>query len=82
MASVISFQVHLQCQNLEDDHSRLVSYSFSFLFHFKGSETPAMPTSTTPLPSGNTVKVRRVASMNNLTEAQASSIGLANCYHR
>ena len=41
-----------------------------------------MPTSTTPLPSGNTVKVRRVASMNNLTEAQASSIGLANCYHR
>ncbi|XP_029213132.2 LOW QUALITY PROTEIN: protein furry homolog [Acropora millepora] len=47
----------------------------------KGSETPAMPTSTTPLPSGNTVKVRRVASMNNLTEAQASSIGLANCYH-
>lgn len=55
---------------------------FGFLFHFKGSETPAMPTSTTPLPSGNTVKVRRVASMKNLTEAQASSIGLANYYHR
>ncbi|XP_068703466.1 protein furry homolog-like isoform X2 [Montipora foliosa] len=47
----------------------------------KSSETPAMPTSTTPLPSGNTVKVRRVASMKNLTEAQASSIGLANYYH-
>ena len=41
-----------------------------------------MPTSTTPLPSGNAVRVRRVASMKNLTESQASSIGLANYYHR
>lgn len=41
-----------------------------------------MPTSTTSLPSGNTVRVRRVASMKNLTESQASSIGLANYYHR
>ena len=41
-----------------------------------------MPTSTTPLPSGSTVRVRRVASMKNLTESQASSIGLANYYHR
>lgn len=41
-----------------------------------------MPTSTISLPSGNTVRVRRVASMKNLTESQASSIGLANYYHR
>ena len=45
-------------------------------------EAPAMPTSTTSLPSGSTVRVRRVASMKNLTESQASSIGLANYYHR
>lgn len=47
----------------------------------KSSEVPAMPTSSTPLPSGNTVKFRRVASMKNLTDSQASSIGLANYYH-
>lgn len=41
-----------------------------------------MPMSTTSLPSGNTARVRRVASMKNLTESQASSIGLANYYHR
>lgn len=40
-----------------------------------------MPTSTAPFPSGSTVRVRRVASMKNLTESQASSIGLANYYH-
>ena len=51
-------------------------------FSLKGAETPAMPTSNTSLPSGNTVRVRRVASMKNLTESQASSIGLANYYHR
>lgn len=47
----------------------------------KGIEAPAMPTSTAPFPSGSTVRVRRVASMKNLTESQASSIGLANYYH-
>ncbi|KAJ7393101.1 hypothetical protein OS493_008400 [Desmophyllum pertusum] len=47
----------------------------------KAVEAPAMPTSTTSLPSGSTVRVRRVASMKNLTESQASSIGLANYYH-
>lgn len=56
---------------------QLVSY-----FFLKGAEAPAMPTSTTPLPSGTTVRVRRVASMKNLTESQASSIGLAKYYHR
>ncbi|KAL9973951.1 hypothetical protein ACROYT_G020474 [Oculina patagonica] len=47
----------------------------------KGAETPAMPATNASLPSGNTVRVRRVASMKNLTESQASSIGLANYYH-
>lgn len=58
---------------------QLVSYMY---FLLKGAEAPAMPTSTTPLPSGTTVRVRRVASMKNLTESQASSIGLAKYYHR
>ena len=59
----------------------LLLYLTCYLF-FKCGEPPAMPTSSTPLPSGNTVRVRRVPSMKNLTESQASSIGLANYYHR
>ena len=55
---------------------------YYFIFIFKGVEAPAMPTSTASFPSGNTVRVRRVASMKNLTESQASSIGLANYYHK
>ena len=48
----------------------------------QGGEAPPMPTTGgIILPSGSTVKAKKVTLL-NLSESQASSIGLANYYHR
>ena len=41
-----------------------------------------MPSTTSTLPSGNTVRVKKTVIAKTLTDSAASSIGLANYYHR
>lgn len=48
----------------------------------QGGEAPPMPSTISTLPSGNTIRVKKITLPKTLTEKAANTIGLANYYHR